>query len=146
MGEGSKTVIPSEAHAKISMRLVPNQDWKKISKIFKDYFISIAPKSVNVIVKTHHGGYPYLTPSDNPGYKAAYMAYNETFGIKPLRSNSGGSITIVPMFEKELKTKSILMGFGLDTDSSPSPNQHFGLKTLSLGIETIQNFYKHFGK
>ena len=146
MGEGSKTVIPSEAHAKISMRLVPNQDWKKISKIFKDYFISIAPKSVNVIVKTHHGGYPYLTPSDNPGYKAAYMAYNETFGIKPLRSNSGGSIPIVPMFEKELKTKSILMGFGLDTDDIHSPNEHFGLFNFFKGIETIEKFYKYYSE
>ena len=146
MGEGSKTVIPSEAHAKISMRLVPNQDWKKISKIFKDYFISIAPKSVSVKVKTHHGGYPYLTPSDNPGYKAAYMAYNETFGIKPLRSNSGGSIPIVPMFEKELKTKSILMGFGLDTDDIHSPNEHFGLFNFFKGIETIEKFYKYYSE
>ena len=145
-GEGSKTVIPSEAHAKISMRLVPNQDWKKISNIFKDYFISIAPKSVNVKVKTHHGGYPYQTPNDNPGYKAAYMAYNETFGVKPIPSNGGGSIPIVPMFEKELKIKSILMGFGLDSDDIHSPNEHFGLFNFFKGIETIEKFYKYYSE
>lgn len=145
-GEGSKTVIPSEAHAKISMRLVPNQDWKKISDIFKDYFISIAPKSVNVKVKRHHGGYPYQTPNDNPGYKAAYMAYNETFGVKPIPSNGGGSIPIVPMFEKELKIKSILMGFGLDSDDIHSPNEHFGLFNFFKGIETIEKFYKYYSE
>ena len=145
-GEGSKTVIPSEAHAKISMRLVPNQDWKKISKIFKDYFISIAPKSVIVKVKTHHGGYPYITPYDNAGYKAAYMAYNDSFGIKPIPSKGGGSIPIVPMFEKELKIKSILMGFGLDSDDIHSPNEHFGLFNFFKGIETIENFYKYYSE
>ena len=145
-GEGSKTVIPSEAHAKISMRLVPNQDWKKISNIFKDYFISIAPKSVSVKVKTHHGGYPYLTPNDNAGYKAAYMAYNDSFGIKPIPSKGGGSIPIVPMFEKELKIKSILMGFGLDSDDIHSPNEHFGLFNFFKGIETIENFYKYYSE
>ena len=145
-GEGSKTVIPSEAHAKISMRLVPNQDWKKISKIFKDYFISIAPKSVSVKVKTHHGGYPYITPYDNAGYKAAYMAYNDSFGIKPIPSKGGGSIPIVPMFEKELKIKSILMGFGLDSDDIHSPNEHFGLFNFFKGIETIENFYKYYSE
>ena len=145
-GEGSKTVIPSEAHAKISMRLVPNQDWKKISKIFKDYFISIAPKSVSVKVKTHHGGYPYVTPYDNAGYKAAYMAYNDSFGIKPIPSKGGGSIPIVPMFEKELKIKSILMGFGLDSDDIHSPNEHFGLFNFFKGIETIEKFYKYYSE
>jgi len=145
-GEGSKTVIPSEAHAKISMRLVPNQDWKKISKIFKDYFISIAPKSVSVKVKTHHGGYPYITPYDNAGYKAAYMAYNDSFGIKPIPSKGGGSIPIVPMFEKELKIKSILMGFGLDSDDIHSPNEHFGLFNFFKGIETIEKFYKYYSE
>jgi len=145
-GEGSKTVIPSEAHAKISMRLVPNQDWKKISNIFKDYFISIAPKSVSVKVQTHHGGYPYITPNDNAGYKAAYMAYNDSFGIKPIPSKGGGSIPIVPMFEKELKIKSILMGFGLDSDDIHSPNEHFGLFNFFKGIETIENFYKYYSE
>ena len=145
-GEGSKTVIPSEAHAKISMRLVTNQDWKKISKIFKDYFISIAPKSVSVKVKTHHGGYPYITPYDNAGYKAAYMAYNDSFGIKPIPSKGGGSIPIVPMFEKELKIKSILMGFGLDSDDIHSPNEHFGLFNFFKGIETIEKFYKYYSE
>jgi len=145
-GEGSKTVIPSEANAKISMRLVPNQNWKKISKIFENYFISIAPKSVNVKVKTHHGGFPYITPENQAGYKAAYKAYYNTFGVKPIPSRGGGSIPIVPMFEKELNIKSILMGFGLDSDDIHSPNEHFGLFNFFKGIETIEKFYEYYSK
>ena len=103
-------------------------------------------RPVSVKVKTHHGGYPYITPYDNAGYKAAYMAYNDSFGIKPIPSKGGGSIPIVPMFEKELKIKSILMGFGLDTDDIHSPNEHFGLFNFFKGIETIENFYKYYSE
>jgi acetylornithine deacetylase/succinyl-diaminopimelate desuccinylase-like protein len=145
-GEGAKTVIPSEANAKISMRLVPDQDWKEISILFENYFKSLAPKSVSVQTITHHGGYAYVTPEDTSGFKAAFKAYYDTFGVKPLPSRGGGSIPIVPMFEKELNVKSILMGFGLDSDSIHSPNEHFGLFNFFKGIETIEKFYKYFSE
>ena len=145
-GEGAKTVIPSKAHAKISMRLVPDQDWHKISEKFTSYFKSIAPAGVEVDVVTHHGGYAYVTPIETIGYKAAHQAYLETFGIAPIPKRGGGSIPIVPMFEKELGVKSILMGFGLDSDAIHSPNEHYGLFNFFKGIETIPKFYEHYIK
>ena len=143
-GEGAKTVIASKAHAKISMRLVPNQDWNKISELFTEYFKSLAPEGVQVDVITHHGGYAYVTPTDTVGYKAAHKAYEDTFGIAPIPSRGGGSIPIVPMFEKELGVKSILMGFGLDSDAIHSPNEHYGIFNFFKGIETIPRFYHHY--
>ncbi|WBX73415.1 dipeptidase [Tenacibaculum pacificus] len=143
-GEGAKTVIASKAYAKISMRLVPNQDWRAITELFKNHFESIAPKSVKVKVTPHHGGQAYVTPIDNIGYKAASKAYTETFGKTPIPQRSGGSIPIVALFEEELKSKSILMGFGLNSDAIHSPNEHFGVWNYLKGIETIPYFYKYF--
>lgn len=144
IGEGAKTVIASKAYAKISMRLVPNQDWKKITELFKKHFESIAPEGVRVKVKPHHGGQAYVTPIDSVGYKAAEKAYEETFGKTPIPQRSGGSIPIVALFEKELKSKTILMGFGLDSDAIHSPNEHFGIWNYLKGIETIPQFYHYF--
>ncbi|RAV30910.1 dipeptidase [Sinomicrobium soli] len=143
-GEGAKTVIPSAAYAKISMRLVPDQDWEEICQLFKDHFESIAPKGVKVVVKPHHGGQAYVTPIDSIGYQAASKAYSDTFGITPIPQRSGGSIPIVSLFEKELKSKTILMGFGLNSDAIHSPNEHFGVFNYLKGIETIPLFYRHF--
>ena len=143
-GEGAKTVIASKAYAKISMRLVPHQDWTEITQLFKNHFESIAPKGTKVKVTPHHGGQGYVTPIDNIGYQAASMAYEQTFGKKPIPQRSGGSIPIVALFEKELKSKTILMGFGLDSDAIHSPNEHFGLFNYYKGIETIPLFYKYF--
>jgi acetylornithine deacetylase/succinyl-diaminopimelate desuccinylase-like protein len=143
-GEGAKTVIASKASAKISMRLVPNQDWKEITTLFKNHFESIAPKSVKIKVTPHHGGQGYVTPIDTIGYRAASKAYQDSFGIVPIPQRSGGSIPIVALFEKELKSKTILMGFGLDSDAIHSPNEHFGIFNYLKGIETIPLFYKYF--
>ncbi|TRZ41188.1 dipeptidase [Robertkochia solimangrovi] len=143
-GEGAKTVIASKAYAKISMRLVPDQDWKEITQLFKAHFESIAPKGTRVTVKPHHGGFPYVTPMDSLGYAAASKAYEATFGKTPIPQRSGGSIPIVSLFEKELKSKTILMGFGLDSDAIHSPNEHFGLWNYLKGIETIPYFYRYF--
>ncbi|MEN8853094.1 MAG: dipeptidase [Candidatus Arcticimaribacter sp.] len=143
-GEGAKTVIPSAAHAKISMRLVPNQDWEEIGQLFEKHFRAIAPNSVKVEVITHHGGEPYVTPIDNIGYRAAQKAYASTFGVEPFPQRDGGSIPIVPLFEKILGVKSVLMGFGLDSDAIHSPNEHFGLFNFYKGIETIPLFYSNF--
>ena len=143
-GEGAKTVIASKAYAKISMRLVPNQVSQEITDLFQNHFESIAPKSVKVKVTPHHGGEGYVTPIDNIGYKAANKAYTETFGIPAIPQRSGGSIPIVALFEKELKSKTILMGFGLDSDAIHSPNEHFGIFNYLKGIETIPKFYKYF--
>ncbi|WP_422089497.1 dipeptidase [Tenacibaculum ovolyticum] len=143
-GEGAKTVIASKAYAKISMRLVPNQDCNDITDLFKNHFESIAPKGVTVKVTPHHGGQGYVTPIDNIGYKAASKAYQDTFGKTPIPQRSGGSIPIVALFEKELKSKVILMGFGLDSDAIHSPNEHFGVWNYLKGIETIPHFYKYF--
>ena len=143
-GDGAKTVIPSKAHAKISMRLVPDQEWQEISKQFTDYFKALAPSGVHVEVVTHHGGYAYVTPTETIGYQAAHQAYLDTFGIAPIPKRGGGSIPIVPMFEKELGVKSILMGFGLDSDAIHSPNEHFGLFNFFKGIETIPKFFHHY--
>jgi acetylornithine deacetylase/succinyl-diaminopimelate desuccinylase-like protein len=145
-GAGAKTVIASKAFAKISMRLVPNQDWEEITELFQKHFESIAPKSVTVKVSPHHGGQGYVTPIDSIGYKAASMAYSDTFGVKPIPVRSGGSIPIVALFEEELKSKTILMGFGLDSDAIHSPNEHFGIFNYLKGIETIPLFYKYFAE
>ncbi|WP_299161083.1 dipeptidase [uncultured Tenacibaculum sp.] len=143
-GEGAKTVIASKANAKISMRLVPGQQWEDITELFKNHFESIAPKGVTVKVTPHHGGQGYVTPIDNIGYKAASKAYQDTFGKTPIPQRSGGSIPIVALFEKELESKIILMGFGLDSDAIHSPNEHFGIWNYLKGIETIPHFYKYF--
>jgi acetylornithine deacetylase/succinyl-diaminopimelate desuccinylase-like protein len=143
-GEGSKTVIPSQAFAKISMRLVPNQDWEKISAQFAKHFKSIAPRGVKVEVTTHHGGQSYVTPIDHPGYRAAAAAYRDAFGVDPIPQRGGGSIPIVALFESELGSKTILMGFGLDSDAIHSPNEHFGVWNYFKGIETIPRFFHHF--
>ncbi|KGL58911.1 dipeptidase [Polaribacter sp. Hel1_85] len=143
-GEGAKTVIASKAFAKISMRLVPNQDWRNITELFKKHFESIGPKSVTVKVTPHHGGQGYVTPTNNIAYKAASKAYETSFGKTPIPQRSGGSIPIVALFEQELKSKTILMGFGLDSDAIHSPNEHFGVWNYLKGIETIPYFYKYF--
>ena len=143
-GEGAKTVIASKAFAKISMRLVPNQDWRAITQLFKNHFESIAPKSVKVVVKPHHGGQGYVTPIDNIAYQAASKAYETSFGKVPIPQRSGGSIPIVALFEQHLKSKTILMGFGLDSDAIHSPDEHFGIWNYLKGIETIPYFYTYF--
>ena len=143
-GEGSKTVLPSKAFAKISMRLVPDQDWEEISELFMVHFKSIAPPSIKVKIKKHHGGQPYVTPTNSIGYKAAFMALEESFGKNPVPTRGGGSIPIVALFEQELGLKSILFGFGLDSDALHSPNEHYGIFNFMKGIETIPLFYKYF--
>ena len=143
-GAGAKTVIASKAFAKISMRLVPHQDWKEITELFKTHFESLATDGVTVKVTPHHGGQGYVTPIDNNAYKAASKAYETTFGKTPIPQRSGGSIPIVSLFEKELKSKTILMGFGLDSDAIHSPNEHFGVWNYLKGIETIPYFYQYF--
>ena len=144
IGEGAKTVIASKAYAKISMRLVPNQDWEEITQLFKTHFENIAPEGVKVLVKPHHGGQGYVTPIDSIGYQAASKAYEQTFGKTPIPQRSGGSIPIVSLFEEQLKSKTILMGFGLDSDAIHSPNEHFGVWNYLKGIETIPYFYQYF--
>ena len=144
--EGTKTIIPARASAKISMRLVPNQDYRKISKLFEKYFKSIAPKSVKVTVKSLHGGMPYVAPTDMPAYKAAEKAVAETFGRKPLPFYSGGSIPIISGFESILGIKSLLIGFGLAEDAIHSPNESYGLEQFYKGVETIPLFYKYFAE
>jgi len=144
IGEGAKTVIASKAYAKISMRLVPDQNWEKITELFTNHFKSIAPKGVTVKVTPHHGGQSYVTPIDDLGYRAASKAYEATFGKTPIPQRSGGSIPIVALFEKELKSKTILMGFGLDSDAIHSPDEHFGIWNFLKGIETIPQFYHFF--
>ena len=143
-GEGAKTVIASKAFAKISMRLVPNQQSEKITKLFSDHFNKIAPKCVKVKVTPHHGGEAYVSPTDSIGYNAAKLAMKDTFGKTPIPVRTGGSIPIVALFEKELGLKSILMGFGLDTDAIHSPNEHYGVFNFLKGIETIPLFFKYF--
>jgi acetylornithine deacetylase/succinyl-diaminopimelate desuccinylase-like protein len=143
-GEGAKTVLPSKASAKISMRLVPNQDSHKISELFRKHFEKVAPKSVKVKVTAHHGGEPVVVGIDSIGYRAASMAMEETYKKKPIPTRGGGSIPIVALFKKELGLDSILFGFGLDSDSLHSPNEHFGLFNYYKGIETIPLFYKYF--
>jgi acetylornithine deacetylase/succinyl-diaminopimelate desuccinylase-like protein len=146
IGEGAKTVLPSKAFAKISMRLVPNQQSDEITRLFKDYFESIAPKSVKVKVTPHHGGEPVVTPTDSIAYKAAQKAILESFGKEPIPTRGGGSIPIVALFEKELGIKTVLMGFGLDSDNLHSPNEKFDIANFYKGIETIPLFHKYFAE
>ncbi|OFY65251.1 MAG: peptidase dimerization domain protein [Bacteroidetes bacterium RIFCSPLOWO2_02_FULL_36_8] len=145
-GEGSKTVLPSKASAKISMRLVPNQTSKKISGLFAKHFRKIAPPSMKVEVKEHHGGEPAVTPIDSPAYLAACKAMRDTFGKEPIPTRGGGSIPIVALFEKVLGLKSVLMGFGLESDNIHSPNEKFGVFNFLKGIETIPLFYKYYAE
>jgi acetylornithine deacetylase/succinyl-diaminopimelate desuccinylase-like protein len=143
-GEGAKTVIPSKAYAKISMRLVPHQDNLKISKLFEEHFQSIAPDSVKVKVKALHGGQAYVSPTDMTAYKAAEEAYQKTYDRMPVPVRSGGSIPIISTFEEKLGTKSILMGFGLESDAIHSPNENYPLQQFYSGIETIVYFYESY--
>ncbi|MBO4739248.1 MAG: dipeptidase [Bacteroidales bacterium] len=145
-GEGAKTVIPSEAHAKISARLVPNQDFNKIGEQFSTYLKSIAPACVKVDVEFLHGGDCYVCPIDMPAYKAAEKAFETTYGKKPIPTRSGGSIPIIAGFDKILETKAILMGFGLGSDAIHSPNENYPLEQFFKGIETIPYFYKYFAE
>ncbi len=145
-GEGAKTVLPSKAYAKVSMRLVPNQDNIKISELFEKHFNAIAPESVKVKVTALHGGQGYVSPIDMPSYKAAEKAYNEVYGKMPIPVRSGGSIPIIATFEEVLGTKSILMGFGLEEDAIHSPNENYPVINFVRGIETIVRFYQHFPK
>lgn len=146
IGEGAKTVLPAKASAKISMRLVPNQQSDKITKLFKDHFEKIAPKSVSVKITPHHGGEPVVTPTDSIAYKAAQKAIFESFGKEPIPTRGGGSIPIVALFEKELGIKTVLMGFGLDSDNLHSPNEKFDIANFYKGIETIPLFHKYFAE
>jgi len=143
-GEGAKTVLPGKASAKISMRLVPDQTPDEITELFTKHFESIAPASVQVSVRAHHGGFPYVTPTDSVEFEAASLAMEESWGKKPIPTRGGGSIPIVALFEKELGIKSILMGFGLDIDALHSPNESYGLFNFYKGIETIPLFFKHY--
>lgn len=144
IGQGAKTVLPSKAYAKISMRLVPNQNHEKITELFQKHFESIAPASVKVKVTPHHGGNPVLMKTNSLAYRAAEQAYEMSFGKKPLPTRTGGSIPIVALFEDVLGLKSILMGFGLDSDAIHSPNEHFGVFNYLKGIETIAYFYSNY--
>jgi acetylornithine deacetylase/succinyl-diaminopimelate desuccinylase-like protein len=145
-GEGAKTVLPSKAHAKISMRLVPNQVSSEITELFTKHFLSLAPKDVKVKVTAHHGGEPAVTSTDSKAYKAASKAFEQVWGKTPIPTRDGGSIPIVALFKRELGLDTVLMGFGLDTDAIHSPNEHFGVKNFLLGIETIVAFYENFAK
>lgn len=145
-GEGSKTVLPSEAHAKLSSRLVPGQDHEKIGELVKAYFEKVAPDYVKVNVTSMHGGESYVCPITLPAYKAAETAYQTIFGVRPLAVRSGGSIPIIAAFERVLGMKSILMGFGLESDAIHSPNENFSLELFNKGIETVCEFYKEFAK
>ncbi len=146
IGEGAKTVLPAKAHAKISMRLVPNQDHRKISGLFEKHFNAIAPDYVTVKVEELHGGQGYVCPITMTAYKAAEAAYTDTFGKKPVPVRSGGSIPIISIFEEVFGLKSILMGFGLESDAIHSPNENYPLFNFYKGIETIVHFYKHYAE
>jgi len=146
IGEGAKTVLPSKAFAKISMRLVPNQHSHDISELFAKHFRSIAPPGVEVEVRPHHGGEPVVTPTDSKEYAAAFQAMEATYGKAPIPQRGGGSIPIVALFEEVLGVKSVLMGFGLDSDSIHSPNEHYGLFNFYKGIETIPYFHRYYAK
>lgn len=145
-GEGAKTVLPSKAYAKISMRLVPGQNSHKISELFAKHFESIAPASVKVKVSAHHGGEPVVTPTDSVAYKAAAKAIQTAFGKDPIPTRGGGSIPIIALFEKTLGLKTVLMGFGLDSDAIHSPNEKYGVENYFKGIETIPYFHKYFAE
>ncbi|NUQ26808.1 MAG: dipeptidase [Saprospiraceae bacterium] len=145
-GEGAKTVLPSKAFAKISMRLVPNQHSQKIADLFKAHFEKIAPDCVKVKVSYHHGGEPVVTPTDTPEYMAAYKAMSAAFGKTPIPKREGGSIPIVALFEEVLGVKSVLMGFGLDSDAIHSPNEHYGLFNFYKGISTIPYYHQYYAE
>ncbi len=144
-GEGAKTVLPSTASAKISMRLVPNQHPDKITQLFTRHFQSIAPKSVTVKVTAHHGGEAAVTPTDSKAFRAAARAFEQVWGKTPIPTRDGGSIPIVALFKKELGLDTVLMGFGLDSDALHSPNEHYGIRNFLVGIETIVSFHQQFG-
>ena len=145
-GEGAKTVLPSKAYAKVSMRLVPNQDSREIGELFTKHIRAIAPKSVKVKITNLHGGEPALTPTDSLAYKAASEAIHEAWGKYPVPMMEGGSIPIVALFKKELGIDSLLLGFGLAEDAIHSPDESFGLFNFYKGTETIMRFYKHFSE
>ncbi len=145
IGEGAKTVLPSKASAKISMRLVPDQDSAEITRLFTEHFKALAPPSVKVKITPHHGGQPAVTPTDSEAYAAASAACEEVFGKTPIPTRDGGSIPIVSLFKKELDVETVLLGFGLDSDAIHSPNEHYGITNYYKGIETICHFYRHFG-
>lgn len=146
IGEGAKTVLPSKAYAKISMRLVPHQVSTEISDLFTAHFLKIAPASVQVKVTAHHGGEPVVTPTDSIAYKAAEKAIETTFQKKPIPTRGGGSIPIIALFERVLGLKTVLMGFGLDNDNIHSPNEKFDVANYYKGIETIPYFHKYFAE
>mgnify|MGYP000291542732 CR=1 FL=1 len=145
-GEGAKTVLPSKAFAKISMRLVPHQNSDEIAAIFQQHFESIAPASVKVKVTAHHGGEPVVTPTDSKAYQAAAKAIQTTFGKEPIPTRGGGSIPIIALFEKILGLKTVLMGFGLDNDNIHSPNEKYDVANYFKGIETIPYFHKYYAE
>ena len=128
------------------MRLVPGQNWREISSLFTTHIKNITPKGVTVKVTEHHGGEPYVAPTNTIGFQAASNAYEEVFNLKPIPTRDGGSIPIIALFEKELNVKSILMGFGLDSDAIHSPNEHYGIFNYLKGIETIPHFFANFTK
>ncbi|MBL0129070.1 MAG: dipeptidase [Flavobacteriales bacterium] len=144
IGEGAKTVLPSKAFAKLSMRLVPNQKSAALTKLFTDHFMKIAPPGVTVVVRPHHGGEAAVTPIDSPAYLAASKAMEETFGKKPIPTRGGGSIPIVALFEQELGLKTVLFGFGLDSDNIHSPNEKYGVFNYFQGIRTIPRFFANY--
>ncbi len=144
--EGAKTVLPSKAYAKISMRLVPHQDSHKIDQLFEDHFKAIAPPGVTVKVKSLHGGQGYVAPTDTIAYQAASKAIEQTFGKKPVPTRSGGSIPIISDFEEVLEIKTILLGFGLESDAIHSPNENYPLENFYKGIETIPWFFKYYAE
>ncbi len=144
IGEGAKTVLPSKASAKISMRLVPDQDSDEITRLFQSHFQSIAPETVSVKVTPHHGGKPYITPVTSNAYKAASLAFEDTWGKKPVPTRDGGSIPIVALFKEVLEIDTVLLGFGLDSDAIHSPNEKYGIFNFLKGIETIASFHKNF--
>ena len=146
IGEGAKTVLPSKAFAKISMRLVPGQDYNEISVLFEKHFKAIAPKNVKVKVTPHHGGEPAVTPTDSKAYKAAERAIETTYGKTPIPLRCGGSIPIVSMFKRVLGVDTVLLGFGLDSDAIHSPNEHYHLFNYFKGIETLCHFYMNMGE
>ncbi|WP_276090645.1 dipeptidase [Pedobacter sp. JY14-1] len=145
-GEGAKTVLPAKANAKISMRLVPNQSSEEISEIFTRHFESIAPDYVKVKVTAHHGGEPVVTPTDSIAYRAAEKAIVDSFGKAPIPTRGGGSIPIVALFESVLGIKSVLFGFGLDSDALHSPNEKYDIYNYYKGIETLPLFYKYYAE
>jgi len=140
-GEGSKTVLPSKAFAKLSARLVPHQQYDKIARLVSEHLKAIAPEHIDIKVSTLHGAESYVCPIDSDAYNAAEKAYTKVFGVKPLPVRRGGSIGVIPIFEKVLNVKPILMGFGLESDAIHSPNENFPLDLFQKGIETIVEFY-----